>query len=72
MYAIRSYYETSDQDERYREAAENFGPALQRLARASEADPDRRRDLLQDMHVALWQSMSGFDGRCSLSSYNFV
>ncbi len=61
--------QTSDQDERYREAAENFGPALQRLARASEADPDRRRDLLQDMHVALWQSMSGFDGRCSLSTW---
>lgn len=61
--------QTSDQDERYREAAESFGPALQRLARASEADPDRRRDLLQDMHVALWQSMAGFDGRCSLSTW---
>lgn len=58
-----------DQDERYRRAAEEFGPAMQRLARASEADADRRRDLLQDMHVALWQSLAGFDGRCSLSTW---
>lgn len=59
----------TDQDARYREAAATFGPALQRLARASEADPDRRRDLLQDMHVALWQSMATFDGRCSVSTW---
>lgn len=61
--------DTRDQDERYREAAGQFGPALQRLARASEANPERRRDLLQDMHVALWQSMAGFDGRCALSTW---
>ena len=60
---------TADQDARYREAAEAFGPAMQRLARASEADPERRRDLLQDMHVALWKSFAGFDGRCSLSTW---
>ena len=58
-----------DQDERYLEVAGRFGPALQRLARASEANPERRRDLLQDMHVALWQSLAGFDGRCSLSTW---
>jgi RNA polymerase sigma factor (sigma-70 family) len=53
----------------YREAAAQFGPALQRLARASEADPDRRRDLVQDIHVALWRSFSSFDGRCALSTW---
>ncbi len=58
-----------DQDARYKEAAERFGPALQRLARASEANPDRRRDLLQDMHVALWRSFALFDGRCQLSTW---
>lgn len=57
------------QDALYTEAAGSFGPALQRLARASEADGERRRDLLQDMHVALWQSMAIYDGRCSLSTW---
>lgn len=58
-----------DQDQLYLEAAETFGPALQRLARATEANDERRRDLLQDMHVALWRSFAGFDGRCSLRTW---
>jgi len=57
------------QDERYLAAADEFGPALQRLARASEANPERQRDLLQDMHVALWRSLAGFDGRCALRTW---
>ena len=58
-----------DQEDRYREAAEMFGPAMQRLARATEANATRQADLLQDMHVALWQSLARFDGRCSLSTW---
>lgn len=60
---------SSIQDQLYRDAAARFGPALQRLARATEADADRRRDLLQDIHVALWRSLAGFDGRCALSTW---
>jgi RNA polymerase sigma-70 factor (ECF subfamily) len=59
----------SDQDARYAEAVAQHGAALQRIARAHEADPDRRRDLLQDMHVTLWKSFASFDGRCSLSTW---
>jgi RNA polymerase sigma-70 factor (ECF subfamily) len=59
----------SDQDQRYLEAVAEFGGALQRVARASEANPERRRDLLQDMHVALWRSLGAFDGRCALSTW---
>ncbi len=54
----------SQQDEAYRAAAAEFGPALERLARGYEAEPDRRRDLLQDIHFALWRSFALFDGRC--------
>jgi RNA polymerase sigma factor (sigma-70 family) len=54
-----------DQDQRYLAAAQAHGPAMQRLARATEANAERRRDLLQDMHVALWRSFASFDGRCS-------
>jgi len=58
-----------DQDARYTEAAAKHGAALQRLARASEANPERRRDLLQEMHVALWRSFAGFDDRCAMSTW---
>jgi len=53
----------------YEEAATAFGPALERLARAYEADPDRRRDVLQEIHIALWRSFANFDGRCSLRTW---
>ncbi|HNX48798.1 MAG TPA: sigma-70 family RNA polymerase sigma factor [Thermoanaerobaculaceae bacterium] len=60
---------TSRQDELYEEAASAFGPPLERLARGYEADPTRRRDLLQEVHLALWQSLASFDGRCSLRTW---
>lgn len=60
---------SSDQDARYLEAAGQFGPALDRLARLTEANPERRRDLLQDMHVALWRSFAAFDGRCAVRTW---
>lgn len=58
-----------EQDARYQEAAAAHGPALQRLAAAVEANPERRRDLLQDIHVALWRSFTGFDGRCAMRTW---
>jgi RNA polymerase sigma-70 factor (ECF subfamily) len=56
-------------DEAYAQAAADHGAALERLARAYEPDADRRRDLLQDIHVALWRSLERFDGRCSLRTW---
>jgi RNA polymerase sigma-70 factor (ECF subfamily) len=61
--------EGSTQDDHYREAAAAYGPALERLARAYEADPDHRRDLLQEIHLALWRSFVGWDARCSLRTW---
>lgn len=60
---------TSQPDDLYREAANSYGVALERLARGYEMDPDRRRDLLQEIHLALWQSFARFDGRCSLRTW---
>lgn len=60
---------TSEQDGRYLEAAAEYGPALDRLARGYEADPDLRRDLRQEIHIALWKSLGHFDGRCSLRTW---
>ncbi len=59
----------STQDELYQEAATSYGAALERLANAYEADADIRRDLLQEIHIALWRSFEGFDGRCSLRTW---
>jgi RNA polymerase sigma-70 factor (ECF subfamily) len=61
--------ENPTQDGLYQEASQTFGAALERLARAYEADADIRRDLVQDIHVALWRSFAGFDGRCSLRTW---
>jgi len=58
-----------DQDARYLEAAAAHGAALQRLARATEANTERQRDLLQDIHVALWRSFASFDARCSVRTW---
>ena len=55
----------SNQDELYQHAVNTYGTALERLARAYEADPEARRDLLQEIHIALWRSFEAFEGRCS-------
>jgi RNA polymerase sigma-70 factor, ECF subfamily len=46
-----------------------FGPALERLARAYEADPEKRLDLSQDIHFQLWRSFQNYDSRCSLRTW---
>src|SRR5207302_4720671 len=62
---VTTFNVDSPQDANYRDAAAEYGAALERLARAYEADPDRRRDLLQEIHLALWRSFAGFNGLCS-------
>ena len=57
------------QDQLYERACAEYGPALERLARSYEADPDRRRDLLQEIHLATWKSLRGFEGQCSLRTW---
>ena len=57
------------QNSLYEQVADNFGPALDRLARAYELDADARRDLLQDIHLQLWRSFAHFDHRCSLKTW---
>ena len=59
----------ASQDELYRDVAEQFGSALERLARAYEVDPDKRRDLIQEIHFQLWRSFERFDARCSTRTW---
>jgi RNA polymerase sigma-70 factor, ECF subfamily len=57
------------QDDYYARAAAEFGPALGRLARAYERDADRQRDLLQEIHFALWRSFETYEARASVRTW---
>ncbi len=57
------------QEHLYRDAANQFGAALERLVRAYEVDGDKRRDLRQEIHLQLWRSFRNFDARCSLRTW---
>lgn len=59
------------QDELYRKAAVELGPAMARLAAVYECNPALREDLLQDIHVAVWQSLANFKGECALRTWTY-
>jgi RNA polymerase sigma-70 factor (ECF subfamily) len=63
--------EAPGRDELYRIAIQDSGRALDRLAAGYEADPDKRHDLRQEIHLQLWKSLEVFDGRCSLKTWTF-
>ena len=58
-------------DETYREASVAYGGALSRLARGYEAEPEKQRDLLQEIHIAIWKGLVRFNGTCSLRTLVF-
>ena len=58
-----------EQSELYTRAVGEWGRMVDRLAAGYEADPDKRRDLRQDIHLQLWRSFEAFDGRCSLKTW---
>ena len=55
--------------ELYERAVADYANALKRLACAYEMDADRRRDVLQEIHMALWESLARFDGRSALGTW---
>ncbi len=62
---------TAERDSRYRDAIARYGPDLARFAHGYERDPARRQELLQDIHVALWQSFANFREQCSLRTWAY-
>lgn len=58
-------------EELYSAAVREFGRSLDRLAAGYEADPEKRRDLRQEIQFQLWRSLEAFDGRCSLKTWAF-
>lgn len=59
----------AEPDAVYRSAADAFGAGLARLASAYEANPERQRDLLQEIHFALWRSFANYRNECSLRTW---
>jgi len=57
------------QDDLYAQAVAAHGRMIDRLATGYEADPDKRRDLRQEIHLQLWRSCAVFDGRCTLKTW---
>ena len=58
-----------EQNELYTRAVAECGRMLDRLSAGYEADPDKRRDLRQEIHLQLWRSFGAFDGRCSFKTW---
>lgn len=59
----------ADRDEQFHQVMVGYGPALTRLARAYEADPDRRQDLLQEIHLEVWRSLDVYESHCALRTW---
>jgi RNA polymerase sigma-70 factor, ECF subfamily len=62
-------HSSAARDELYDALAKEYAAALGRLAAAYEADPQRRQDLVQDIHLNLWRSLASFDGNCSARTW---
>jgi RNA polymerase sigma factor (sigma-70 family) len=61
----------AEQDARYIAATREHGAMIERMARGYEADADLRRDLVQEIHAALWRSFAIYAGQCSPKSWVF-
>lgn len=57
--------------QRFEGLVREHGPALQRLTFGYEASAEARRDLQQEILVALWRALPSFEGRSSLKTWIF-
>ena len=56
---------TALHEPRFRALIRDHEQAIARLSRAFERDPDRRRDLQQEILLAVWRALPAFRGDCS-------
>ena len=57
------------QDALYQQATRLHGRDIARFMTGYERDPARRQELLQEVHLALWQSLAAFRGQCALRTW---
>ncbi|APR78218.1 RNA polymerase sigma-70 factor, ECF subfamily protein [Minicystis rosea] len=66
MYGCPSAMSSQDEnDQALRALFARHAPALGRLVRHYEAEPEARRDLEQEILIALWRAWASFRGECS-------
>jgi RNA polymerase sigma-70 factor, ECF subfamily len=53
----------------YSDAVRQYGRDIARFVAGYERDSPARQELLQEVHLALWQSFSGFAHQCSLRTW---
>ncbi len=54
---------------RYRDAVQQYGRDIARFVAGYERDLATRQELLQEVHLALWQSFARFADQCSLRTW---
>lgn len=59
----------ASQNSRYRHAMASYGSDIARFAMGYERDAAKRQELLQDIHVAIWQSFATYREQCSLRTW---
>ncbi|MRV74584.1 sigma-70 family RNA polymerase sigma factor [Duganella sp. FT92W] len=59
----------ASQNDRYRHAIATYGPDIARFAMGYERDAAKRQELVQEIHVALWQSFATYKEQCSLRTW---
>jgi len=57
------------QDELYQQAINRYGLQLSRFMCGYEQVPQRREELQQELLLAIWQSLAGFQGDCTLRTW---
>lgn len=60
---------TRNQDQMLADVLKEYGPMLGRIASSYERDPELRKDLLQEMALALWRALPKFEQRSSLKTF---
>lgn len=60
---------SNPQDQLYRQAIAAHGAELARFCGGYERDAALRQELVQELHLAIWQSLAGFRGDCSLRTW---
>ena len=53
----------------YDEIARTHGPLIRRIARSYEANGARADELVQDIHLALWQALPRYRGEASVKTF---
>jgi RNA polymerase sigma-70 factor (ECF subfamily) len=54
---------------RFEDIARQHAPLIRRIARSYEANPARADELVQEIHVALWQALPRFRGEAALRTF---